>query len=150
MIRLTGLPIPCTINKQLTLARGRFIKSSDAKLYDLEVLNWRHRNGAQWMAAKQWVDKNWTNGQRELKVNLYFCWPKSKLVSKDGNLKRIDTNNRVKSAIDKIAEIIGVDDQFIVYESAEKIIADDGVEELIATIELARLRAKEEFFNSLK
>ena len=63
-----------------------------------------------------------------LKVDYYFVFPKSKLLTKDNRFKMLDSANRIKSCQDGLASIIGIDDKMFVTGVVEKVICDEDKE----------------------
>ena len=126
------------------------IKTSDARKYDQAIEQWIKLNQKQVMAARQWSGKKWIEGHREFKVTLYYCFERSRLITKANTLKKIDTSNRTKVALDKIAHIIGIDDMHFIEDHGSKVIANDGQDEMIVKIETTKLKTKEQIYESIR
>lgn len=142
---ITGIPIPPSINKQLTVSRGRLIKTVHARRYDQDFAIYFLNNSKLFETYRE------ENKDKDLlyHVKLIFCFERSKLIGQKGQIKALDTNNRIKSAIDKISEALNINDKFFVSDYAEKVIATDGKEQLIAVITPVNLRSSSEIMNTL-
>jgi hypothetical protein len=124
MVELIKLPMPPSANRQLTLAHGRFIKNSEARIFDgkikeYELRNWRIIEAAQ-KEINSWLDKG-----LGLEIELFFVFHESRVFTKGkkakSRFKRIDSNNRIKSSIDAVARLLDFDDMVIFKETAHKV-----------------------------
>ena len=136
-IQLLNLPFPPQANHRLIPSRGRLIKSPESRHYDKSVDVWmiRQRSGLFEIRrkAKEWIDVGFM-----LQIELFFYWPKEKLISKNGMPKKTDLDNRIKPMIDAISDIIDLDDKYIISLSAHKMIWDKSYQEAKAIITTAK------------
>lgn len=128
--------------------RGRLIKTSIAREYDRAIESWAIENRAFVERLRTEFNRLWVSGTKMFHIELYFCFEKSRLISKANTVKRLDCNNRIKSAIDKVSLITGIDDQYFISDYAEKIISES--DELIVRITPTTLRSRREILTQLK
>ena len=126
MIEIRRLPIPPSINKQLVFNRGRFVKGNAARLFD----NLIDRHSLIFFKSLNFdraVLQSW--GECELEIELFFVFHKDRVISKTkqakSKYKSIDSNNRIKSAIDAVAKLLGFDDKMIFKETSHKVTCED-------------------------
>lgn len=113
--------MPPTTNKQLTVSRGRIIKSSLARQFDYELNTYLTRN----LKTMREINRDlmrYVSGGMMIRVDTYFCFDHTDLITKDNRPKVIDTNNRIKSTIDGVSKGIGIDDRYFTQGFAEKVI----------------------------
>lgn len=113
--------MPPTANKQLIMSRGRFIKATEARVFDNNVLNYILRNRKIIEEIRidllKYIDKGLM-----LRVDTYFCFEYQKLITKEGKPKTIDTNNRIKATLDAVSKAIGIDDKYFSQGYSEKVV----------------------------
>ena len=133
MIEIKGLPMPPIANHRLMPSQGRLIKSPDIRRYDqsiqLYMLKLRSKLFELRKTAKEWIDVGYC-----LKVELFFYWPKEKLISKQHIPKRLDLDGRIKSTLDSISEVIGIDDKFVIEINAKKLYWEQHYETIDAKV----------------
>jgi len=132
------LPIPPTANKQLTVSRGRFIKSQEARIFDskinkLKIIDFKD------IESDQFKVKDWITNGFQLQIDLYFVFNYNRIFSKTKKAKsiykKIDTNNRIKSSIDAVSKLLGIDDSLFFKESSFKVVtSNNSKEKLIAVV----------------
>lgn len=150
MIVISGLPIPPSTNKQLIpIRRGRntrFIKSKEARAFDskIELFDVVHKNRLADIhnSLRAVLTKGDYIG---LEVNCYFVFNHNQVIttSKQAQhkFKRMDANNRLKSMIDAVSKLIGIDDSYILTGLCEKVIClPTQQEQAIVTIKKIKLR----------
>jgi hypothetical protein len=120
---LLNFPMPPTANKQTTIQRynRRIIKSNLARAFDLEVKSYLTRNLATMREINNDLMQYISVGQM-IRVDTYFCFGHTDLITKDNRPKIVDTNNRIKATLDAIANSIGIDDRYFSQGFAEKVI----------------------------
>lgn len=123
-IELSNLPMPPIANHRLMPSRGRLIKSPEIRHYDQAVKHYFIRLKSNAFVYRS-IIAHWLANNYAIKVDLNFYWPKSKLISKKNEPKRIDLDGRLKSTIDAISEICGFDDKHVVEIVAKKLYHDD-------------------------
>lgn len=109
-----------TNNHRLMPSRGRLIKSPEFRIFDQKIELWRLRNRYFLDDSKAEVER-WLKAGNCLEVELDFCFPRSKLVSKKNEPKKIDVDGRIKSTLDAIFHLIGCDDKWAMMITAKKI-----------------------------
>ena len=57
-------------------------------------------------------------------LNLDFCFTSSQVFTKDGRYKKIDMNNRIKSAVDAISRLLEIDDSLFFSHLCQKLVTD--------------------------
>lgn len=126
MIEMRRLPIPPSINKQLAFSRGRFIKGNAARMFDAQIDRYSilfYKS----LSHNRAILQSW--GECELEIELFFVFYKDRIISKTkkakSKYKSIDSNNRIKSAIDGVAKLLNFDDKFIFKETSHKVTCDD-------------------------
>lgn len=121
-VYLQGLPMPPTINQSMAIVRGRLISTASKRLFFNEVNTYRIRNfKALQRAANSLQQLLATDPALCFRVDCYFALPHNKLFTKDGRVKIFDANNRLKSALDGLSELIQIDDKYFASGIAEKI-----------------------------
>lgn len=138
MVELIKLPIPPSANKQLTISRGRFIKNSEARIFDGKIKEYELRNWRIIEQAKKEVE-SWELSGMKLEIELFFVFQEDRVFTKGKKAKspyrRIDSNNRIKSSIDAVAKLLGFDDMIIFKETSHKVTCKDyGQEQLIVRL----------------
>lgn len=133
MIELKSLPMPPIANHRLMPSNGRLIKSPEIRNFDqrmqMYILKMRSKVFDTRKLAKEWIDIGYC-----LKVDLNFYWPKEKLISKQHLPKRLDLDGRIKSTLDAISDVIGIDDKFVIEINARKLYWEQPFETIDAKI----------------
>lgn len=117
---LQTLPMPPSANQRMVPVNGRLIKSADCRTYDKAIQIWMLRQKGKLVENRHKV-KDWIDHGFCLKIYCEFYWPKEKLITKDGHPKRNDLDNRLKTLIDAVSDIIDLDDKFIIEIHARKV-----------------------------
>lgn len=120
LIIFDDLPMPPSSNHRMIPVNGRLIKSQDIRDYDKQIQLWMLRKMSKLSSIRREI-KQWIDEGKYLKVTINLRWPKEKLISKDGKPKKNDLDNRLKTLLDSLSEIIYVDDKYIINISATKI-----------------------------
>ena len=68
-------------------------------------------------------------GSEALHVDLYFLFHWRSLYTKDGRVKRLDAQNRIKCALDALGDVIAIDDRHIFSGSYAKLECDPATPE---------------------
>lgn len=123
---LSGLPMPPSINAQLMPAwsQKRFVKTKVAKQFDVACEAWRltHRVDLKYYGL---IIRTLVANGNILALDLNFYFPESELFTKTDTVKRMDLNNRMKSAIDAVSTALGVDDSVFFSHTAQKMVSDN-------------------------
>lgn len=133
---LYDFPMPPSANKQLTISKGRMIKTSAARLFSEQVRLYGVRK---WREIEK-IKKDIKEGDL-LQIDCYFIFLDSRLVGKKGQIKKLDANNFLKSCLDGVASILGIDDKYFMANHVEKIkCVNQSEEQAILVIRPAALR----------
>lgn len=149
-LSIFNFPMPPSVNQSLRPIRsgrmaGRLVKTKEAQKFERAYKQAAIKNQAVFKEAKTIFEKSLgpTSG---LKVDCFFAFPLSKLVTKPGpdrKMKQLDANNRLKGAIDGLAFCLGIDDRHFISGNCEKIALSEANElgpHLIAVIQQQKLR----------
>jgi hypothetical protein len=109
---------------------ARILKTQEGRLFDKQVEIWILRNQQLLHKIKPEIESAMKESQ--LKVMLYYCFNHSQLWTKDNRVKQLDTNNRIKPALDGISRAIGIDDRHIFAEEHEKVETDENPHIMVA------------------
>lgn len=149
-MRLTNFPIPPSINKQLASVNGRLIKTSAAKYFDAKVNLYALKKFREIDLIKENLKSD-----DLLKVDCYFIFNQSRLIGKKGQIKALDVNNYLKSALDGLVKCLEIiDDKQFVAHTVEKLTCEsESDEQIIFVISKTSLRSYKkseplEFLNS--
>lgn len=128
--KFSGIPIPPSMNNSYPTARsGHRYKSKELRNWERQFEIWALQN------AKQFQDK--PTKQEPLYFKVIFCFTREQLYFKNGKLKKVDLDNRLKHIIDKICQLLEIDDKQIWWISASKRESPHvGCEGLITTAEI--------------
>jgi hypothetical protein len=118
---LKNFPLCPSANKQHFISRGRLIKSSLARAFDKQVEIYIAINRKTLEDLKTDLNSIISQGML-LRVDTYFCFDESSLLTKKNTIKVIDTNNRIKATLDAVSKAIGIDDKYFVSGYSEKVI----------------------------
>jgi hypothetical protein len=104
--------MPPTINKQLLFANRRFIKSKEARDFDAAVQIYKSNNIKEAVACYRKYFALVELGRLVICADTDFIFPYDKVFTKQNQPKIIDANNRIKSCLDGVANLIGIDDKY--------------------------------------
>lgn len=130
---LEKLPMPPTSNHRLMPAHGRLIKSPEIRAYDQKVELWGLRNRHKLLDYEKHIGA-WLKEGFLLEIELDFCFPKEKLVTKQNDPKRLDVDSRIKSSLDSISKLLRIDDKWFIKMTAKKIILQSSDAHVIAKL----------------
>jgi Holliday junction resolvase RusA-like endonuclease len=122
-------PIPPSINKQLAFFKGRFIKTTEARIFDQKVQIFKLRNCKLLDEIKSSIKE-----KQNLKVDCYFIFHEKRLISKKSEIKTLDVNNYLKSALDGLVKCLEIDDKFFIAHHIEKLTCENESDEQIIFI----------------
>lgn len=142
---ITGFPLPPTVNKQLTRAKFHrgFIKTKVARDFDEAVRLFYIEHSKDVADLAELMQKFVYDGYG-FQIDTTFYFPEKKMITKSGNLKRIDASNRIKATHDALAKITNVDDQYIISGRFDKQIAKTGIESCSIKISLIKITYRQE------
>lgn len=124
-MHLTRLPIPPTSNRFVIPAHGRLIKSPEARRYEATMRVYELRFFKDIEAIRN------AFAGKTIKVDRYFIFHKSRVISKKNTIKRLDTSNRIKILDDCLSRIVGIDDCNFISGHCEKLWCDDPKDEQV-------------------
>lgn len=138
-IILKQIPIGPSINEIYKPIRGRFVKGESGRIYDKKIQAYKLRNFRILQQAHE-MFKGHT-----LCVDKYFVFHNKRLYCKDGSIKKIDVENFLKSSIDGLAELLGIDDKMFKSGITEAVSCEkEEQQQLIVKITLHKMRTYEE------
>ena len=120
-------PTKYSFNRGRRFQQARLVKTAIHKKYELSIDNWINKNiesvrSLQKLVAEE-VNHNLKAGKPfALKVDMYFVFEKSRILTKNNKAERLDRDNRIKPLQDQLSKIIGIDDKYIFSGNAEKLI----------------------------
>ena len=138
--------MPPSINAQLAVRGGVLRKTSAAHDFDLNFKRWKLQNRIDVDEAQIFFKRLLAaNPALFLRVDCYFVFHVERLLTKTKRakspVKALDANNRLKSCLDKVSEIIGVDDKHFVTGVCEKVFCESKhQEQVIVKIRETELR----------
>lgn len=134
MILIKWFPMPPSVNESLTVANGRMIKSGKARTYLQNALNHKLANQEFYKGAKEIINKWLSVKQTGLRVNAYFSYPKSEIVTKakdaQNSFRINDVHNRIKQLHDAVASLLEINDCNFIAGDCEKVISESIQDEL--------------------
>lgn len=118
MLVFEGIPLPPSSNKQYVsfLRRGRIIhaKAKELVAWRKEFDVWALQNATGVIFGREFVK------DKKLCVHADIYWPKEKLYTKAGGVRKIDVANRMKALHDTLASLLLTDDSQFWTVSASK------------------------------
>ncbi len=122
-IIITHFPMSPTVNHMLRPFRGRLVSSQMGSAFKAAVDLWAKLHmgsgGYSWQAVQ--LDKLIKEHQH-IHVDIYFVFPRSKIISQKNQTKILDSQNRVKPAIDALFSVMRQDDKHIASSTEHKVI----------------------------
>ena len=122
---LTRLPIPPTSNRFLMPAQGRLIKTPEARRYEQAIKLYELRFFKEIEAIKK------AFAGKQIQIERFFIFERSRLISKKDTIKRLDTSNRIKILDDAISKIIDIDDCMFIKGPCEKLWCETSKDEQV-------------------
>lgn len=125
MFVLKNYPLPPSSNDLYASVRGRLVKTKMARLYEFEVQSYK-------LNQHSFIEEIKSRLKDEMIiVDCVFVFEKSRLISKENKLKKLDASNRLKICHDTLAKLIEIDDKNIVKGSFMKITCEHKHEEQV-------------------
>lgn len=109
---LSPLPMPPSWNASKTVNRNRIVNTSVVKKFKKQFETWRVSRELALQGLTREIKKSMRGSRACLELSLWFCFPESSLVSKEGSIKALDVSNRIKMFEDQLSESIGIDDKY--------------------------------------
>lgn len=125
---LNGFPMAPTSNQMYASVRGRLIKSNAARIYEQRCKAWSYSKLHLLEEIKTMV------GDKALRVDMCFIFPKSRLFTQKETIKKLDYSNRIKAAQDCLSALLDIDDSHFFCGYKEKAISLDDREYINFTI----------------
>jgi hypothetical protein len=144
MIWICDFPLPPTVNQYL---QPRVHSVVENKTGQVRLKAWQHKTDIHqeyenacnmWCIAHasfvQGVRNELISTMRKMeheripvsfRVDSWFCFHEPRIYAKDGTIKELDANNRVKPFLDALVRIFGVDDRHFFAGNCEKITTDE-------------------------
>lgn len=106
-------------------AQGRLIKTPEARRYEQAIQIY----GLRFFKQIEAITSAFKG--KMLRVDRYFIFHKSRLITKKNTLKKLDSSNRVKILDDQVSKLIEIDDCHFVTGVAEKLWCEDPKDEQV-------------------
>ena len=116
--------MPPSNNEYLVPARGRFIKSAKARMFEQKLVTWRMRYFRTIPDLGPYKDKL-------LKIDRYFCFCEKNIFTKKGVKRKRDVSNRIKIFDDGLSKLIGIDDSMFVFGSEQFVQVENEADEQV-------------------
>lgn len=137
---LKDIPLPPSSNKLYSSVRGRLIKSIEGRKYASEINIYALKNFKIIDKIKKQIGPNDT-----LRIDRYFVFHKSRIISKQNEYKKLDATNRIKSADDGLSSLLGIDDKQFISGITEKVTCENEKDEqIIIHISIVKQRTYED------
>lgn len=118
-MRLVGIPIPPSMNNAYPTGKnGRRYKSAELTRWQTEFQIWSFLNRMHVLELQSYFSR-----KGFLRVDCEFYFKHERVLCKDGRAKRLDADNRLKSLLDSLTNLIGIDDSWIWAGSFSKHVA---------------------------
>lgn len=134
---MAELPLPPSHNNMYStiFQRGKPIRipSVELKMFNQAMDRWALCRSDELSRALRFFRECAAIGLK-FKIDRFFFFEYSRIISKEGNVKIMDASNRVKALDDGVSKIIGVDDKLFFRGSEEKAICDQGMAESCAVL----------------
>lgn len=122
---LKRFPMPPTSNRLLAPYNGRLIKTRECRDYDAKVNQYKLRNFKILEEIKIEFDN------KLIVIDSFFVFSKKRLISKEGQIKKLDASNRIKVAHDNLSRIADLDDKNFVCGFFEKLYCEHEKDEQV-------------------
>lgn len=134
---LEKFPMPISENK----FRGAFFDQTKQEMvhYSTGDLKAFKRIGHEWrlehlrfcQEIRVWARTAVADQSHQIRIDCNFIFPKEKVWTKAGKIRKFDASNRIKPLHDVLADILDVDDCYFYPGVSEKIFAEDGEPECV-------------------
>jgi|WetSurMetagenome_2_1015567.scaffolds.fasta_scaffold283741_2 hypothetical protein len=128
-IWISDFPLPPSVNEYLTPIRGRMIKTKVHRDFLQRCMIWSLRSKTtvdlakdRFMTMKQEMER--VQKYSAFRVDCFFAFHHSRVFTKNGLVKQLDADNRMKPAMDAIVKIFEIDDRLFFSGRCEKITTD--------------------------
>lgn len=127
-IKIFNLPLPPSENKMYPSGKsGMRFKSKELREFQASIETIRKNLLFDFGIAARTVDR-WLAKRNMLSLDVMFYFKKSRLISKEGKTKRLDTTNRLKAICDSVSQALVFDDCNFWQIKCSKNIFDDNKE----------------------
>ena len=103
---LKNLPLPPSINNLYATYKGHRIKSVEGKVFDKKIQYYKLKHMLLLEEISLFLK------DKCIKVDRYFVFHKSRVFCKNGDIKKLDVTNYVKSLDDGLSLLLGIDDRY--------------------------------------
>lgn len=140
---LGDLPLPPSENNCYPTNRktGRRFPSRELKEFQEAMKAWRAQHIRIANQAKALLVAPLGSQQRPIRVDRYFAFSQSRILTLAGSAKKLDASNRIKPLDDALCEhVLGMDDSWIWSGTAEKLLCSPGDEGCIVVMQHVQMR----------
>lgn len=141
-IALFNMPLPPSINQSMAIYNGRMLSSASKRSFfkDMRIYSLKNKKSLT-RAVEPLYEAMAQDKTLCLRVDCYFALPHQKLFTQKNEVKVFDANNRLKSALDGLSQILEIDDKYFASGVAEKITTTRLNPFFIAHIKLMKIRS---------
>jgi Holliday junction resolvase RusA-like endonuclease len=127
-------PTKYSFNRGRRFQQARLVKTAIHKKYEQIVEYWINKNKESVTTLQKLISSEMNHNLKAnkpfaLKIDMYFVFEKSRILTKNNKAERLDRDNRIKPLQDQLSKIIGIDDKYIFSGNAEKLICSTKEEE---------------------
>lgn len=171
MVWILDFPLPPSVNNYLmpiaakaTFSKktgryytpGRLVKTKEHKDYQTKSLEWVSLIKEKIEGIKERIYFAQLAAENDnipfaLKVDIYFCFEKSRIITINNGVHRLDRDNYIKPLQDQLQHVLGIDDKFVFCGNSEKVTANSKDEEcVIIRVAVTRPRTKIQIMDLVK
>ena len=105
-------PTKYSFNRGRRFQQARLVKTAIHKKYEQTVEYWINKNKESVKALQSLISSEMNHNLKAnkpfaLKIDMYFVFEKSKILTKNNKAERLDRDNRIKPLQDQLSKIIG-------------------------------------------
>ena len=120
------IPMPPTSNRITMPMRGRLIKTSEYRIYESKIQIYKLKN----FRKLEEIEERFKG--KMLRVDTEFFFNHNRVYTKKGELKRIDSHNRIKIIFDVFSKLINIDDSRFVEGMHSKCYCENNKSEYVS------------------
>lgn len=171
MFWITDFPLPPSVNSYLMpvagktkfsartkrhYTQGRLVKTKEHIDYEKRATYWILENREQVERIKEKIFFAHKASENDglpfvLKVDLYFCFEHSRVLTVNNKIMQRDVDNFAKPAVDQLKKVFGIDDKHIFFLHLEKITAKNKDEEcVIVRVSVSKPRTKQQIQDQIR
>jgi len=145
MFVLTRFPLPPSSNQLYASVRGRLIKSMEGRKYDNLVQLFKLKK----FKELDRIQKELNDGSI-INIETIFVFTKNRIIGKKGQVKKLDTSNRIKTCHDGLAKILEIDDSlFKSMQASTATCLSQQDEQVIVVLSKSQIKTLEEIKQNL-